>query len=42
MQEQLQACQMILKGQGSGSNETSLVRRKELKKLPIAEKSAMA
>jgi hypothetical protein len=42
MQEQLQAYQIILKGKGSRSNKTSLGRRKELKKLPISEKSVMA
>jgi hypothetical protein len=33
---------MILTRKGSRSNKTSLDRRKELKKLPISEKSVMA
>jgi hypothetical protein len=32
---------MILKGEGSRSNKTSLGRRKELKTLPISEKLVM-
>jgi hypothetical protein len=42
MQEQLHACQIILKGKVSRSNETRLGRRKELKKLPISEKLVIA
>jgi hypothetical protein len=42
MQEQLQAEQMILKGNGSRSNKTSPGRRKELKTLPISEKLVIA
>jgi hypothetical protein len=42
MQEQLQAYQITLNGKGSRTNKISLGPRKDLKKMPISEKSLMA